>query len=113
VQIRKKGKPMNDETVVPGGDVQIQVADALAEDPRTTDAAIDVVVEQGIVTLEGTVRDDEVRNAAREIATDQPGVLEVVDDLVVAPSRPDDELPGAAPLMSTRGKTPLMPEPPR
>jgi osmotically-inducible protein OsmY len=110
VHIRQKGRTMNDETLVPGGDLQIQVSEALANDPRTAEAVIEVIVEQGLVTLQGTVKNEEIRRAAREIADAQPGVIEVIDDLAVVPPRPDDGVPGAAPLAPVEGQVPPMPK---
>ena len=66
-----------------------RVQDALAEDPRTEDLILDVVDENGIVTLTGTVPSHDARKAAEKIARQQEGVIEVVNDLVV-------EAPGAS-----------------
>jgi hypothetical protein len=55
----------------------------LQDDPRTRDAGIDVVEEGGTVTLTGTVTSEEVRRAAEEIAQQQEGVLQVINELQV------------------------------
>ena len=60
-----------------------QVSAALQDDPRTQDAAIDVVDESGIITLTGTLTSDDVSQAAEEITRQQEGVLEVVNELQV------------------------------
>jgi osmotically-inducible protein OsmY len=64
-------------------DVVKRVTTALAEDERTAAFDINVVDEQGVVTLTGTVEDSEAKSAAGEIAEKQAGVVEVVNDLVV------------------------------
>ncbi len=60
-----------------------KVRTALAEDERTGEAAIEAVEENGVVTLKGKVSSREVSQAAQEIAAQQEGVLEVVNDLEV------------------------------
>ncbi len=61
-----------------------RVAQALNEDPRTEDAIIEVIDENGMITLDGEVDSMETRSAAKEIAAAQPGVTTVVDLLKVA-----------------------------
>ena len=60
-------------------DLTTQVARALAEDPRTSDAVIEVIDERGVITLDGEVDGVEAREAAKEIAAAQPGVTAVVN----------------------------------
>lgn len=59
------------------------VENALLEDPRTTEAILDVANNRGVVTLTGTVDSEEIRQAAEEIARQQQGVLTVVNELKV------------------------------
>ena len=66
------------------------VTAALAKDPRTRLAAIEVVCERGVVSLRGSVDTAEERRAAEEVARSVPGVLLVVNELLV---QPDSELP--------------------
>jgi osmotically-inducible protein OsmY len=68
--------------------VQTRVMNALLNDPRTNVAVIEVVNESGVVTLKGQVDSADVRKAAEEIASSQPGVLSVVNALEV---KPDDD----------------------
>jgi osmotically-inducible protein OsmY len=70
---------MTQSTVDPGQ----QVTDALLDDPRTTDATIDVTNDRGIITLTGTVDSIEIRKAAEEVARRQEGVVTVINDLKV------------------------------
>lgn len=69
-----------------GGTMELttKVAKALNEDPRTQDAVIEVIDENGLVTLDGEVDSVETREAAKEIAAAQPGVTAVVDLLRIA-----------------------------
>ena len=60
-----------------------RVMDALINDPRTKNAQIDVVNDRGIVTLQGTVKKDDVRRAAEEIARRQDGVITVINEIKI------------------------------
>lgn len=60
------------------------VSTALGEDERTEDAVVEVIEQNGIVTLSGEVASATVREAAEAIARSQEGVLDVVNDLAVA-----------------------------
>jgi osmotically-inducible protein OsmY len=67
--------------------IRARVVAALRSHPATDIASIDVIARQGIVTLQGRVDDEGVKAAAGEIASRQPGVVEVINDLDVR----DDE----------------------
>jgi hypothetical protein len=56
---------------------------ALQKDSRMRDAAIDVVDEGGVVTLQGTVATDELRQVAEEIIKHKQGVIQVINELRV------------------------------
>jgi hypothetical protein len=56
----------------------------LREDAATTDLAIEVAVRVGVVQLRGAVAGLEDADSAQEVASQVPGVVEVVDDLVIA-----------------------------
>ncbi len=60
-----------------------KVIQALRDHPRTKEAIIDVVDRQGVITLTGTVPSWEIRQAAEEIASQQDGVITVINDLGV------------------------------
>lgn len=51
-------------------DVKKRVSKALAEDERTAEYTIDVVDDQGVVTLTGAVESEDVSAAATDIAED-------------------------------------------
>ena len=59
------------------------VTHALMTDPRTDVCAIEVTCEEGVVTLRGVVDSAQMRDAAAEIAAEQPGVLSVTNKLAV------------------------------
>jgi osmotically-inducible protein OsmY len=65
--------------------VAARVEAALADDPRTSLAVIDVTSQHGVVTLRGSVDSPEISEAAEEIAEAQSGVVEVVNALEVDP----------------------------
>jgi osmotically-inducible protein OsmY len=52
-------------------------------DPRTEPAAIEVISMRGIVTLTGEVANWPIREAAETVASQQPGVIKVINDLKV------------------------------
>jgi osmotically-inducible protein OsmY len=78
-------------------DLVQRVRAALEDDSRTQDAALDIVDESGVLTLTGTVASDDVRQAAEEIAHQQEGVLQVVNQLRIAEGDPEANLPPVAP----------------
>ncbi|MCC9077853.1 BON domain-containing protein [Litorilinea aerophila] len=69
--------------------IQARVVAALQSDPRTSDEVIEVINDRRVITLSGTVNSEEARRAAEEIASNQPGVIAVINALEV---RPQDEV---------------------
>lgn len=67
---------------------------ALARDAWVDESRVKVVVSQGVVYLTGTVQDGVERKAATDDAWTAPGVLDVINELDVAPHslRTDDEI---------------------
>jgi osmotically-inducible protein OsmY len=63
-----------------------RVKQALANDPQTADYAIEVIDENGLVTLRGTVESQEDLTRAEEITSAQSGVIDVVNELQVEES---------------------------
>lgn len=68
-----------------------RVITALQNDPRSGGAAIDVVDENGTITLTGTVAADNVRQAAEDAAQRQEGVIQVINELEVEESGREGE----------------------
>ncbi len=64
-------------------DVSTRVSQALWDDPRTSDAVIEVLNKNGVVTLSGIVGSIKIVQAAEEIARAQEGVISVVNELKV------------------------------
>lgn len=71
--------------------IEARISIALETDPRTHLAVIEVVDEHGVVTLSGEVESVEVRKAAEEIASQQPGIITVINALEV---KPHEEIEG-------------------
>lgn len=72
--------------------LQSRVIAALATDPRTDLAIIDVAVQGSVVTLIGNVDSEDVKKAAEQIAEQQEGVTEVINHLEVKPDIDSREL---------------------
>jgi len=66
-------------------ELAIALDDKLERDIRTADSPIEVIDQNGVVTLCGCALSNEARAAAAEIAINHPGVLSVINDLEVDP----------------------------
>jgi osmotically-inducible protein OsmY len=73
-----------------------QITRALIEDERTEDSAIEVVNNNGVITLEGTATSNKARDAAEEIARRHDGVISVTSDLEL---HDPDTLDGKIPVI--------------
>ena len=79
---------LTDETVDPSAEDRLPGDEALAdavrrelrEDASTTDLALEVLVERGVVHLRGTVPDLEDAENAESVASAVPGVRDVIDE---------------------------------
>jgi osmotically-inducible protein OsmY len=69
---------------------------ALTTDPRTKDATIKVLDQNGVLTLEGTVPSEAACQASEEIVREQQGVIKVINQLQVSPV--DDPLAPSPPI---------------
>jgi aspartyl/asparaginyl-tRNA synthetase len=89
----KKGrdKMKNGQNIDADVELREHILAALKDDARTTEATVDVIGRQSVITLEGTVDSEEARRAAVEIASEQPEVVEVIDDLKVVETQPGEE----------------------
>jgi osmotically-inducible protein OsmY len=63
--------------------LQQKVQTALLDDPRTKDAAIEVLDSNGVITLAGIVPTQETSEAAEEIAREADGVATIVNEIQV------------------------------
>lgn len=62
-------------------DLTKRVESALLDDPRTKDFSIEVVDNNGIITLMGKVPSLEISQAAEELTKQQEGVMNVINEL--------------------------------
>jgi osmotically-inducible protein OsmY len=74
---------MNDNTTT---DIQLDVQTALMQDAQTQDYGIEVIDNNGIVTLKGVVPSVEASERAELIARDIDGVRAVFNELAVRSS---------------------------
>lgn len=74
---------MNQITMEEKEDLNIRLLKALAAHPVTNTAIIELINENGVITIIGEVDNLEVRQAVREVVENQPGVLSVVNNLKV------------------------------
>lgn len=72
--------------------LQKRIEDALLSNEKTKDAEIEVIVDNNIVTLGGSVNSMKVRDAAEMIVEDQEGVAQVINQIDVLPES-GEELP--------------------
>lgn len=79
-----------------------QITRALIEDERTEDSAIEVINNNGVITLEGTATSNEARDAAEEIARRHDGVISVTSDLEL---RDPDIADGVPPIVPAAAAT--------
>lgn len=57
---------------------------ALAVSPQTKDAVIEIINENGFITLTGEVDTPETRQAIRQVVANEPGVISVINNLKIA-----------------------------
>jgi osmotically-inducible protein OsmY len=62
-------------------DLKVRVEAALAKDPRTQNISFEVINENGLITLKGQVEEPALRQAALHIASQQDGVIDVIDEI--------------------------------
>ena len=60
---------------------------ALAASPQTDEAILEVINENGLITLVGEVDSPETRLAVAHIVANEPGVISVINNLTVSENR--------------------------
>src|SRR5277367_1215570 len=68
---------------VPDAQIEANVLKALAGAPELADQSITSTTVYGVVTLNGTVRDEPLRDLAEHLAANAAGVQKVVDQLTI------------------------------
>ena len=63
--------------------IRNEVETALMNDDRTQGVTVDVISNQGIVTLLGEVESTEIAQAAEDVASNLDGVIKVINNLVI------------------------------
>jgi osmotically-inducible protein OsmY len=86
-----------------------QIERALKEDERTQPYPIEVIDNDGVVTLKGTVPTEEVKTVAEELAGAQEDTLDVVSALTVDPSQEPVETLIVVPPRTPTGTVPNPP----
>jgi hypothetical protein len=95
--------------------IQKDIQTKAAADPETRDSAIHIAAKDGKVTLTGTVRNEAVGREMKKIAKDEPGVIDVDDQISIdteameASAAPE---PAPAPAPAVHQSPPPPPPPP-
>jgi len=66
-------------------DLAIALSEILERDKRTADSQIEVIDQNGVITLSGIALSNEARAAAAEIAIKHPSVLSIINEVIVDP----------------------------
>ena len=74
---------MNEMTINNDMEFNLRLLKVLATHPETRTAVIEVVNQNGLITLIGEVDSQEARQTAKKIIANQPGVISVINNLKV------------------------------
>ena len=58
-----------------------RIDEALLNDSRTKDTPIEIMIENGIITLRGSVENRKISQAAEDLISKQEGVVDVINEL--------------------------------
>jgi hypothetical protein len=96
--------------------IQSEIQAKVAADPEVKDSGVGVVAKEGKVTLSGKVKSAAVEKKLQEIAKEEPGVTDVVDQTSVDSSLTTGTEPAPAPVAANvepaSAPAPLPPPPP-
>lgn len=67
-------------------DLQLVAQKTILDDPRTKEHGIEVLDDNGVITLKGNVPSRDVHKAAEKIVKDIPGVISVINSLEIRES---------------------------
>ncbi len=94
--------------------IQSEIQAKVAADPEVKDSGVGVVAKEGKVTLTGKVKSAAVEKKLQEIAKEEPGVTDVVDQTSVDSSLPTGTEPAPAPVAANVEPSPApLPPPPQ
>jgi uncharacterized protein YrrD len=79
----EREKPKSETIINNDATLSMQISDALLDNPQTKEAVIEVINDRGVIRLLGTVKDIHTKKAAEEIAKVSPGVISVMNEIVV------------------------------
>jgi osmotically-inducible protein OsmY len=68
-------------------DLQLAAQKAILDDPRTKEHGIEVLDDNGVITLRGNVPSRDVHKAAEKIVKDVSGVISVINSLDIQESK--------------------------
>jgi len=68
-------------------DLQLAAQKAILDDPRTKEHGIEVLDDNGVITLRGNVPSRDVQKAAEKIVKDVSGVISVINSLDIQESK--------------------------
>jgi len=94
------------QAAMPDAQVEANVLKALAGAPELADQSITSTTVYGTVTLNGTVRDEPLRDLAEHLVANTAGVQKVIDQLTIgapAPSGNDSQQAGTNPNLQSDG----------
>ncbi len=76
----------------PVTDLQLRAQEAILDDPRTKEQGIEVLDDNGVITLMGYVPSRDVKEAAESILNNVFGVISVINELQIQAEEPEGTL---------------------
>jgi BON domain len=92
--------------------IQSDIQTKVAADPEIKDSSVAVVAKEGKVTLTGKVKSATAEKKLQEIAKEEPGVSDVVDQTSVGSSLPAEVAPAPVPVAANVQPEPAPAPPP-
>jgi hypothetical protein len=92
--------------------IQSDIQTKVAADPEIKDSNVAVVAKEGKVTLTGKVKSATAEKKLQQIAKEEPGVSDVIDQTSVDPSVAEAAAPVASAATAQPAPAPLPPPPP-
>jgi osmotically-inducible protein OsmY len=71
-------------------DLLKRIDEALLNDSRTKDTAIEIIDENSIITMRGSVPSRRISQAAEDIVSNQNGVVDVINALQIQNEEPEE-----------------------